>query len=107
MSAWNRLAMIAAITLISAGCAVDRPWFQMNSNSPMPFFGFDVMPRRSAMVDGASEDQSLVVDNHSETPVQQANSKSPEMTSRTLHLKAFSNLLDSEEEFALTEPEAP
>ena len=28
------------------GCELDRPNFQMNSNSPTPFFGFDLLPRR-------------------------------------------------------------
>ena len=29
-----------------SGCELDRPNFQMNSNSPTPFFGFDILPRR-------------------------------------------------------------
>lgn len=32
--------------LMAAGCELDRPNFQMNSNSPTPFFGIDLLPRR-------------------------------------------------------------
>ena len=32
--------------LMLSGCELDRPNFQMNSNSPTPFFGFDLLPRR-------------------------------------------------------------
>lgn len=31
---------------LTAGCELDRPNFQMNSNSPTPFFGIDLLPRR-------------------------------------------------------------
>lgn len=30
-----------------SGCELGRSHFQMNSNSPSPFFGIDLMPRRS------------------------------------------------------------
>ena len=34
------------ICAASCGCELDRPNFQMNSNSPNPFFGIDLLPRR-------------------------------------------------------------
>lgn len=38
------------IALQFSGCQVSNTWFQMDSNSPMPFFGFDIaLPRRTAM----------------------------------------------------------
>jgi hypothetical protein len=37
---------IAAVCGVFSGCELDRPNFQMNSNSPTPFFGFDLLPRR-------------------------------------------------------------
>lgn len=39
------LAVVAACIPVS-GCELGRSTFQMNSNSPMPFFGFDLVPRR-------------------------------------------------------------
>ena len=38
--------VITALGLLSAGCEVDRSFFHMDSNSPSPFFGFDLVPRR-------------------------------------------------------------
>lgn len=41
------------LTLLgTSGCAVDRTFFSMSSDSPMPFFGFDLrLPRRTTQVD--------------------------------------------------------
>lgn len=39
------LALLVACGAVS-GCELDRPNFQMNSNSPAPFFGIDLLPRR-------------------------------------------------------------
>ena len=34
------------LSLIASGCAVDRKFFQMDSNSGVPFFGIDLIPRK-------------------------------------------------------------
>ena len=34
------------VCVMLSGCELDRPNFQMNSNSRNPFFGIDVLPRR-------------------------------------------------------------
>lgn len=34
-----------------AGCEVGRTWFQMNSNSPTPFMGIDLLPRRTSQLE--------------------------------------------------------
>ena len=39
------LVVLVACGALS-GCELDRPNFQMNSNSPAPFFGIDLLPRR-------------------------------------------------------------
>ena len=41
-----RAMAVLAICAVSVGCELDRPNFQMNSNSPTPFFGFDLLPKR-------------------------------------------------------------
>lgn len=40
------LSLLALITMSGAGCEVGRSWFSMSSDSPMPWFGVDLMPRR-------------------------------------------------------------
>lgn len=40
------LLLVPFLALASAGCEVDRSFFHMDSNSPSPFFGFDLIPRR-------------------------------------------------------------
>ncbi len=46
----RRLAVVPllALLLFSSGCEFGRQWFQMSSDSPMPFFGIDLLPRRSS-----------------------------------------------------------
>lgn len=41
---WSTLWLTCAVL---SGCELDRPNFHMNSNSPTPFFGIDLLPRRS------------------------------------------------------------
>jgi len=61
-SARPRLAAaFLLLSLLTSGCAVDRKFFQMDSNSGIPFFGFDLIPRKvsantpqSSPVDAAS-----------------------------------------------------
>ena len=42
---WSGLAALILCAALS-GCDLARPNFQMNSNSPIPFFGIDLLPRR-------------------------------------------------------------
>lgn len=42
-----RLCLLATCLVPLTGCQVGRTWFQMDSNAPMPFFGFDLLPRRT------------------------------------------------------------
>jgi hypothetical protein len=34
------------ILLSVSGCEMGRSWFNMSSNSPMPWFGFELVPKR-------------------------------------------------------------
>lgn len=47
-----------ALLMLSSGCEFGRQWFQISSDSPMPFFGFDLLPRRSSTrpINAGSED---------------------------------------------------
>jgi len=38
--------ILLLLVLASSGCEVGHRWFSMSSDSPMPWFGFDLMPRR-------------------------------------------------------------
>ena len=44
--AWGLSLAILTLSGVLSGCELDRPNFQMNSNSPIPFFGIDLLPRR-------------------------------------------------------------
>ena len=46
MTAVSRMLVVVAACSVVSGCELGRSTFQMNSNSPMPFFGFDLLPRR-------------------------------------------------------------
>ena len=43
----NACGAVVLASLLLSGCELGRSHFQMNSNSPTPFFGIDLMPRRS------------------------------------------------------------
>lgn len=55
------LLLAVAMTLCS-GCESGRQWFQMSSDSPMPFFGFDLLPRRSSTrsISAGSDDELTI-----------------------------------------------
>ena len=44
------LTMTLLAGLCLPGCQSGRQWFQMDSNSGMPQFGFDLMPRRTTQL---------------------------------------------------------
>ena len=57
------MVMLCGLCLPASGCAVDRTWFQMNSNSPMPFFGFDLrFPRKTAQTEPISPAKQLAIE---------------------------------------------
>lgn len=58
-----------------SGCEVGRSHFQMNSNSPSPFFGIDLIPRRStSSVDPQSKTRTVEAP---ESPVQSVAQSKP------------------------------
>lgn len=46
MRKFTRFTLLLLLVSSASGCEIGRSWFSMNSDSPMPFFGFDLMPRR-------------------------------------------------------------
>jgi hypothetical protein len=53
--------LLGAVLLVAPGCQLNRSFFQMDSNSRVPFFGVDLapsLPKRSSSVDGVSRLQS-------------------------------------------------
>lgn len=67
-----------------SGCEIGRSHFQMNSNSPSPFFGIDLMPRRSTTsVDPQSKTRTVEA---GDSPVQSVAESKP----RTPFWKSFS-----------------
>jgi len=41
------LLLLITTSIFASGCEVGRQWFQMDSNSGMPRFGIDLLPRRT------------------------------------------------------------
>ncbi len=65
-----------------SGCEIGRSHFQMNSNSPSPFFGIDLMPRRSTTsVDPQSKTRTVEAGN---LPFSRLPSRSPARRSGSL-----------------------
>ena len=46
LKTYGRMWAVLACCIASCGCEFGRQHFQMNSNSPTPFFGIDLLPRR-------------------------------------------------------------
>jgi hypothetical protein len=48
MAAQTRLfpLLMMLLAMSASGCEVGRSWFSMSSDSPSPWFGFDLLPRR-------------------------------------------------------------
>ena len=76
--------------LLFSGCELTRPNFQMNSNSHMPFFGIDLLPRRSTtLVDPPSATKPLETA-ASSGEVRTASEIAPQSQSRSRFWNSFS-----------------
>ena len=65
------LTLLAVLLAANSGCQLNRSFFQMDSNSRMPFLGVDLTPRwprRSSSVDGVSRLQSEPVPAKAQEP---------------------------------------
>ena len=77
------LTLLLLMSMSTSGCQVGRTFFQMDSNSPSPFMGVDLLPNLSkkSPTEGVSRFQNeIVTDAPTEAPAQQ----SPEQESGRL-----------------------
>ena len=73
-SPWGRMLLAAAL-MMAPGCQLNRSFFQMDSNSRVPFFGIDLAPSWSkggSSVDGVSRLQSEPREQSSASPPEAA-----------------------------------
>jgi len=112
--------MPVVLLLACSGCEVGHRWFSMSSDSPMPWFGFDLMPRRKTttqiLTPGRGEEPTREVTSWVSLP-NFPQEKFPQerlswenggerVWSKELHLPSISPLFDSTRTEALTVPAA-
>lgn len=103
-------SLFLIVCCTSAGCSLDRTWFQMSSNSPVPFFGFDLrLPRKTSQVEPVTHEEQLASLWDSENLVQPVSSKKNQSEATFLNLPRISDLLENrqEEELSFTGPKSP
>ncbi|TWT58654.1 hypothetical protein KOR42_20360 [Thalassoglobus neptunius] len=108
------ICLIALGSMFLSGCTVGHTWFQMNSNSPMPFFGFDLLPRRSTSAKVDPSQTHFVKNTETKraatsTVSSGVASNSPDNSTGKLRLRRISDFLTGsrEEEIDLTGPQYP
>lgn len=107
MRIFRRVLLLGMLLATCTGCTLERSWFQMNSNSPMPFFGFDFrLPRKTTNVEPVSHEQKLAEHWNSELEIravsnqlETADSPSENLLSK---LPKISNLTQREKTETLT-----
>ncbi|MGE0375450.1 MAG: hypothetical protein AB7I48_16400 [Planctomycetaceae bacterium] len=77
------LTLMVSLGFGCSGCQVGRTFFQMDSNSPVPFFGMDLLPQRNkkSATDGVSRFQSEA-EPANDAPIALSESQSPPRASR-------------------------
>lgn len=89
------------------GCTLDRTWFQMSSNSPMPFFGLDFrLPRKTSQVETLIPEEHLAQDWAGSGEIQAVSERTKEVSEssvfKQLRLPRISSQLHGREEDELT-----
>ena len=96
---------------LMTGCSVDRTWFQMSSNSRMPFFGFDLrMPRKkTSQVEPLSHEEQLAQNWDNQRVIQPVSHKKRESQTTVLNLPRISDLKRKhlEEDVSFNGPKSP
>lgn len=105
------LLVCLAVTGMSSGCALDRTWFQMSSNSPMPFFGFDLrFPRKTSYMEQNAPEEMSEKPEFSQSTIQTVSLRdsypNEKISSHALQLPRMSSQsrLGTEEELSFTGP---
>ncbi|WP_437225524.1 hypothetical protein SH661x_004102 [Planctomicrobium sp. SH661] len=94
------------LLLASSGCEVGHQWFSMSSDSPMPWFGFDLMPRRRTSQvlpdhrDGIDATREVATKARSQD--QRERPRSERVWSKELHLPSIPAYFNGEEEVELS-----
>ena len=104
----TQMGLVVLCLTCSQGCQVSRSWFQMDSNSSTPFFGFDLMPRRTALLtppEVGNQSRSPVLETQSFRQVSATNRQSFADRVREIPLPRPAVLLSSEVEESLEFPE--
>jgi hypothetical protein len=95
------------LTISTSGCEVGHSWFSMSSDSPSPWFGFDLMPRRrTSQLAPYEMDHRVKV---AKTPQHRGNERPrpSQVHSKELHLPSIPVFFESDvvEELSFTGPE--
>ena len=99
--------LIVFMTTLS-GCSLDRTWFSMNSNSPMPFFGFDLRfpPKKTTRLDIDESSQHLVNAERQDCKRRVKNLESVS-TKEVLTFPKLGDRKNSEQKLTFTGPQPP
>ena len=110
----TRLFIVLMAACLCPGCALDRTWFQMSSNSPMPFFGFDLrLPRKTSQMEPLGENAGLAKSEADASQVRPVVNKTfvktTQQSSQPLSFRRISTLLENgeAEEITFTGPKPP
>lgn len=104
--------MLLLLLLATSGCEVGRSWFSMSSDSSMPWFGVDLMPRRrtSQVFPRPDHEQDATREVATKAPQRDGQRRTPErIWTRELHLPVIPVLFDhgQEEELSFNGPTGP
>ena len=108
--------IVCVSSLLLTGCALNHSWFHMDSNSPMPFFGFELKPRKAASTTPKDTTHQLVSHRSGPSvksfhPVQGTlpSRDATAAPTKILKLRNLSEILngDDEKDISLTAPMSP
>lgn len=104
-----KCCLLLLILLTAPGCEMGRSWFSMSSDSPMPWFGFDLTfprPRRTSQVVPLEQDPESKANRPTRRPVSNRG-QADKSFSKELHLPTIPAFFDNEsvEELSFTGPQ--
>ncbi len=106
-SSWKILSLLVCVCLTSCGCEIGRSWFTMSSDSPTPFMGIDLLPRRkTSQLAPAKAGEHFPTMTHTEVQ-QVANKERPSLTERVkeIRLPSLPSVLKRDKEEVVAFPE--
>ncbi|WP_437187475.1 hypothetical protein SH668x_000871 [Planctomicrobium sp. SH668] len=109
----NLLIVLLLLVLPASGCEIGNRWFSMSSDSPSPWFGFDLVPKKRSTTQVLPHSQAEF---ESGRYVSSRNSRGlgkrkaeQKVWSKEIHLPSIPALFDQphEEEISFTGPVGP